>query len=47
MKDVDVEEGMWKYGEGDRGQTEGECMKRGAVMAGEVLSCLLTHISAA
>lgn len=47
MKDADVEKWTWKYGEGDRGQTKGECMKRGAVMTGEVHSCLLTHISGA
>lgn len=38
MKDVDREEGMWKYGEGDGGQTKGGCMKRGAAMTGEVHS---------
>lgn len=43
MKDVEVEEWMWIYGKGDKGQTKGEYVKREAVITGEVHSCLLTH----
>lgn len=43
MKDVEVEEWMWIYGKGDKGQTKGEYVKIEAVITGEVHSCLLTH----